>query len=110
MHWASVPRGIVATDPAPGTLAHFCYLTTKMWRYAMGVLLVFVITFSVFPGEITTIKYEGTFPQLDFLSVRTVRSMRARDPTWWLPQVTHPRALLPTCALLTRAHGGRLCW
>ena len=60
------------TEPEPGSMAHFIYLTGKMWAYAWGVLLIFLITFSVFPGEITSIKYEGTFPALDFLSVRTI--------------------------------------
>lgn len=71
-------------------MAHFCYLTTKMWRYAMGVLLVFVITFSVFPGEITSIKYEGTYSGLDFLSVRTSarQTCHPSPPPYGVPLTT----------------------
>ena len=86
-----------SADPDPGTLAHFCYLSTKMWAYAVGVLLVFTITFSVFPGEITTIKYEGTFAMFDALGVgyrACMSSHGLRKAQWLVPLCCAARRLV----------------
>lgn len=59
----------VVCAAAPGTCGHFCFLIRRMWAYAAAACFIFVVTFAVFPGEITSIKYRGTFPKLHALNV-----------------------------------------
>lgn len=51
---------------------NYTKIVKSIWPFALTEVLIFIMTFSVFPGEISVIPYQGTIKALDFLG-----------ETWW---------------------------